>query len=74
MIAIDRRIKTATLFRMPEKKTMGKIVLKNPVNSCQNEYDCSMDQMTTILNKTAAILPTNNFMMLLVYIFLLRLE
>lgn len=73
MIATDSNIKTATLFRMPEKKTMGKIAHTNPVNSCQNEYDCSMDQMTTALNKTAVILPINNFMMLLVYIFLLLL-
>jgi hypothetical protein len=32
-----------------------------------------MDQMTTALNKTAVILPINNFILLLVYIFLLLL-
>lgn len=63
-MATDRNIKTVALFRMPEKKTMGKIAHKNPVSSCQNEYDCSIDQMTTALNKMAVILPMNNFMML----------
>lgn len=57
-----RKINTATLLFIPEKKMTGKMKHTNPMKTCQNEYACSMDQIITVLNSNAVAVPAINFM------------
>jgi hypothetical protein len=62
-----RKTNTATLLFIPEKKMTGKMKHTNPMKTCQNEYDCSMDQIITVLNRSAVINPARNFINLWLY-------
>lgn len=57
-----RKINTAALLFIPEKKIIGKMKHTNPMKTCQNEYACSMDQIITVLKSNAVAVPAINFM------------
>jgi len=57
-----RKINTAALLFIPEKKMTGKMKHTNPMKTCQNEYACSMDQIITVLKSNAVAVPAINFM------------
>jgi hypothetical protein len=57
-----RKINTAALLFIPEKKMTGKMKHTNPMKTCQNEYACSMDQIISVLKSNAVAVPAINFM------------
>ena len=57
-----RKINTAALLFIPEKKMTGKMKHTNPMKTCQNEYACSIDQIITVLKSNAVAVPAINFM------------
>lgn len=57
-----RKINTAALLFIPEKKMTGKMKHTNPMKTCQNEYACSVDQIITMLKSNAVAVPAINFM------------